>query len=140
METLSFILELLNGTSSILVFFLLVWLSFHLYDRHSEDGIGIVASVLGMAGGVSLALYLYVEQAGLFLTRAVVFNWRINGAMYPFTFSQNIIFGLGAFMVSSGILLMIRLLSRPRFGEWPWVMTAAVTSLFVVIRTAIHYS
>jgi hypothetical protein len=141
MESLKFALELLNGTTTLLSFFLLIWLSFYLYERyHERDGVTLWSMFFGISGAVSLALYLYIEELGLFLTRLVVWVWRMDGAEHPFTDTQNIVFITGGFLFSLAILLMIRVLSRPRFGEWPWFMAGLITTVYVVTRSIVHYS
>jgi hypothetical protein len=141
MEKLKFALEVVNGATVILGCFLIAWLSFHLYDMiHARGEVRIKSVLLGVAGGVSLAGYLLIEQVGIVLNRLMIWLWRMSGAAIPFTDAQDTTFGLGAFLIGVGILLMIRLLSRPRFGEWPWIIAGIVTASYIATRTIIHYA
>jgi hypothetical protein len=139
MEKLKFALEVVNGSTVILGCFLIAWLVFHLYDMIIHRGeVSIKSMMFGVAGGASLAGYLLIEQVGIVLNRLMIWIWRMMGASEPFTDFQDIIFALGAFLIGVGILLMIRLLSRPRFGETPWVVAATFTLLYTIIRTIHH--
>lgn len=138
MEKLKITLELLNGSAVILGTFLLVWLSFYIIDRYREEQMTMWSILCGVSGSISLAIYLYIEQTGIILTRAVIWNWRVAGARYPLSHIQDLFFAFGGFLISLGILLIIRLLSRPRFGEWPWVVAAITTFSYIVVRALMY--
>ncbi len=138
MQKLNFTLEVINGAVSILIFFLLVWIAFHLFDRRRFFK-SWWALALGIPGGLSLAFYLGVEQSGTLLTRVVVWVWRMTGGSVPFSSVQNGLLILGAVSTGLGILLIIRLLSRPRFGDWPWLTAFFVSIGYVIVRSLIHH-
>lgn len=140
MEKLEFTLEVMNGSTVILGLFLMMWLFFHLYDMvYVRQEAGWSSVFFGIAGGISLASYILFEQIGETLTRFLIWLWRVHGAKLPFNQVEDIAFSFGGFFVAVGVLLMIRLLSRPRFGEGPWLAAGISTIAYVVIRTITHY-
>jgi len=83
-------------------------------------------------------MILYVEKTGSFMTRAAVWVWRLTtGGIEPFTETEKGFLFAGSFLSGVGILLLIRILSRPRFGEWPWIASGIVAYGYVLTSVLI---
>jgi hypothetical protein len=127
MQHLNFTLEVVNGSISILSFFLLFFLGIYLIYDIRREGFSVKIFFL-MSTAVSLVVALFVEKLGTLTTRTVVWAWRAQGGAVPFTKVEDFFLILGAVFSATGIVMMVRVLSRPRFGDWPW-MTASVVML-----------
>jgi hypothetical protein len=136
----SFILEQVNGVASILTFCLLVFLTFYLWDWLIYKHTSVWKALwVGLPPAIALAGVMYLEKMGTLMTRAVVWAWRMmSDGKIPFSGMEMFFLLLGALTTSAALLLMIRLLSRPRFGELPWVISLILAVGFVVISTGVH--
>lgn len=138
MQTLNFTLEVINGSISILTYFVLLFLGYYLITelglkRFTWKNLFIISTAIG------LAFSLFIEQLGSFLTRMIIWFWRMAGANVPFTPTQNGMLVLGAAITMVGLIMMIRVLSRPRFGEWPWVIATAIVVSYDALAVALHF-
>jgi hypothetical protein len=136
MVKLNIILEQVNGSVSILTFFFLCWCTHYLWDYLAYRKFSMRSVFVGLPPAIALAMVLYLENTGTLLTRTTVWFWRFTSSgEQPFTDTQMGFLLAGAFLTAVGLLLMIRLLSRPRFGEWPWVASAAVCWAYVLLSS-----
>lgn len=141
MRTLNFILEQLSGVASVLTFCLLVFLTFYLWDWLSyKHRSGWDALLIGLPPAIALAAILYLNEVGALMTRMVAWVWRaFYGGSVPLT-SVQLGFIIGGTVISStAILLMIRLLTMPRLGNWPWIASAISAAVYLVISMSIHW-
>jgi hypothetical protein len=140
MERLNFILEQANGSTSVLTFALLVFLTFYLCDwLHYKKMNFLAAFFVGLPPAIALASILYLEKVGTLMTRLVALVWRMTGGgKTPFTLVQTYFLLAGAIVTAIGLLLMIRLLTMPRFGNWPWLVSAGLAGVFLVVNSVIH--
>lgn len=139
MQTLNFTLEVINGSISVLTYFVLIFLGYYLvsgFGRHqfTWKNLFIISTAIG------LAFSLFIEKMGTFLTRTIIWLWRVAGAQVPFTVAQNVVLIVGALLTMMGLLMMIRVLSRPRFGNWPWATAAIIVATYDVVSVIIHLS
>jgi hypothetical protein len=139
MSNLNFILEQANGSTSILTFALLVFLTFYLWDwlRYKKMNLW-TALFVGLPPAIALAVILYLEKIGTLMTRSVVWVWRMGGGKTPFTETETIFLLGGAVLTALGLLLMIRLLTSPRFGAWPWLASAGAAIAYLAVNTVLH--
>jgi hypothetical protein len=79
-----------------------------------------------------------VENFGTGLTRVLSWIWRMGGGELPFNDLQNLILITGSLLTASGLLWMIAILSRPRYGEWPWRASAAIAGGYVLLAVAVR--
>lgn len=141
MKNLNFILEQVNGAASILTFSLLIVLTLYLLEwvdyKHKTTWQSIL---VGVPPAIALAFVLYVEKTGTLLTRMVVWTWRTFGhGDAPFTDTQTGFLVFGAVLTSVGLLLMIRLLTHYRSGNWPWVASASLVTAYLLVSSAAHF-
>jgi hypothetical protein len=140
MKNLNFILEQINGAAALLTFCLLVFLSFYLWDwRVYKRPARLRTLLTGLPPALALASIIYLETLGTLITRATVWGWRLSTrGTVPFTYLETSFLLLGAFMTSAGILLMIRLLTSPRFGGWPWKIAALISGGYVTTSVVLY--
>lgn len=141
MQKLNFILEQINGAASLLTFSLLLFLSFYLWDwlayKHRTPW---SAMLVGLPPAIALAAILYMEKIGTLMTRVVVWSWRtFREGNIPFNDVETGFLIGGAAITSMGLLLMIRLLTLPRFGNRAWVASAAITAAYLLATTIWHF-
>lgn len=137
MENLNFILEQVNGVISLLTLSLLGFLTFYLWDwlnyRRTTPARAIAR---GLPLAIALASLLLLDKLGTLVVRATVWSWRTSTeGKVPFTETETIFLLLGASIISASLLLLVRLLTRPRFGDWPWVASPVVAAVYVVLTT-----
>lgn len=133
---LNFVLETVNGVVAILTFFLLIFLTMYLFSELRRRHLAWRALMMSLPIGMSLALALYVEKVGALLTRVVVWVWRrlgAGGAGGPMSHVQLQAMLLGAVLMAIGLLMLIRVLSKPRFGNWPWIVSGCITVGYVAV-------
>lgn len=140
MGSLNFVLEQVNAAASLLTISLLIFLTFYLWDWLVYKGRTPLRAILvGLPPAIALAAILYLEKIGTLLTRSVVWVWRaFRGGAVPFTGGEVFFLLSGAVITSIALLLTIRLLTRPRFGDWPWLASASVTCLYLATTTLIR--
>ncbi|HXP66173.1 MAG TPA: hypothetical protein VN815_11925 [Steroidobacteraceae bacterium] len=140
MGTLNFVLEQVNAAASLLTFSLLIFLTFYLWDWLVYKGrTPWRALLIGLPPAIALAALLYLDKVGTLLTRSVVWMWRVFGeGVVPFTDAETFFLLGGSLITSIAVLLMIRLLTRPRFGDWPWMASASITCLYLAVTTLIR--
>jgi hypothetical protein len=88
--------------------------------------------IIGAPPGIALALPMLVIKIGLLLTRGSLWIWRqfAEGGAMPFW--QRDIAIIGAVLTSIGLLWLLRVMSRARFGDWPWIISAMLVVIFVI--------
>lgn len=141
MKNLNFTLEQINGSVALLTFFFLCWCSFYLWEFFKYRGTySWRTALVGLPPAIGLAVVLYVEKSGTLITRAVVWVWRwTTGGVELFTMSQQVFLFIGSALTAAGMLLLIRILTRPRLGEWPWIASGLVTAGYVLVSVAIRF-
>lgn len=140
MKNLNFILEQINGAAALLTFCLLVFLTFYLWDwRVYKRPAKLRTLLVGLPPALALTCVIYLETLGTLITRATVWGWRLSTrGTAPFTSAQLAFLLLGACMTSAAILLMIRLLTSPRFGGWPWKLVALIVGGYVAVSVGLY--
>jgi hypothetical protein len=88
---------------------------------------------------VSLAFALWVQETGRLVTRIFVSFWRAGTGGHGGTASIGQALGLtsGALILVFGSILILRVLSRPLYGEWVWVSVVLVNAGYVVVSSLI---
>ena len=139
---LNFILETVNGVVLILSFPLLIVLTLYLVAKYRQPDRPLrpVPGVLPVA--ISLASALLIDKLGVLLTRLAVWTWRRFGAGEsggPMNEWQHYILLAGTVMSAIGCLWLIRILSRPMYGELPWSISTLLAGIYVLQRMIEHY-
>jgi hypothetical protein len=137
MQKLNFTLEIINGSISILTFFLLFFLVVYLISDLKREGFSVKVFFL-MSTAVSLVVALFVEKLGALTTRTVIWIWRAHGGNLPFSTLEDILLVVGAVFTAAGLVMMIRVLSRPRFGEWPWIVSSVAALDYTALELILN--
>lgn len=141
MVTLNLFLELINGVAVILTVCLLIFLTFYLGDwlayKHRS---GWDALLIGLPPAIALASLIYMNEVGIVMARLVGWVWRAfyNGAI-PFTPMEVGFIIAGCLISSTAIIFMIRLLTLPRLGNWPWIASAIAAVVYVIFSIIGHW-
>jgi hypothetical protein len=140
MQNLNFTLKVINGAITLLTISLLIFMTFYIVNAFKRRRLSWRNLWFGLPISVSLAFIIYIDKLGALITRLVVWTWRNKGGdSSPFNTPETWWLFIGALVTGLGMLLMIRLLSRPRFGDWPWLASAAITTLYVVCSYLFEY-
>ena len=81
---------------------------------------------------MALAFALLFDKLGVLMTRVAVWLWRRFGnglTAGPMNDIQIYLLLIGTPLSAIGLLWLIRLLSRPMYGDWPWTVTAIIAGL-----------
>jgi hypothetical protein len=92
---------------------------------------------------LALALALYLDKLGVLMTRVSVWTWRRFGDGLvggPMNDAQLYLLLVGTPLSAIGLLWLIEILSRPRYGNWPWLACVAITLIFLIATFALHLS
>lgn len=135
MDQQNFILEVTNGVISILLVCLLVWLIAHLRAEFSQRALTWKIALFGMPS-VTIVVALLFENFGTATSRIVIWMWRIGGGSLPFTWVQSSLLITASLLTASGLLWIIAILSKPRYGEWPWRASAALAASYALLAIA----
>jgi hypothetical protein len=135
---MNFVLETINGTALILAVVLLLFLSFYLASELRRRDLSW-HDLFDYPAGMSFALSIAVTNCGVVITRSNLWSWRRLGTGEQMSPWQIDIHLLGTAMTSLGMLWMIRVLSRARFGEWPWITSGGLALIYVAIDQYWHY-
>ena len=138
MQSANFVLEQVNGSVWLLTLFFLCWCSHYIWQYVVYRGMGWRAVFIGLPPAVGLVFIFYVEKVGTLLTRAVIWLGWPNITVGSLTSAQSIILFTGSGMTGVGLVLLIRMLSRPQFGEWPWMASVGVSGAYVLISSIVH--
>lgn len=129
------LLELLNG-SSITPSLLLMGVLTHYLSRQSRERNLRWFDWYRLPADMDLILAMFICDFGWFARSAITWGWRFFG-MGDFNAAQ--VAGLtgGGVIVALGLLCKIRALTRPDYGDGPWLvsmgMTIAVTGLLAIL-------
>lgn len=135
--TIEYLLEILSGAWSILLLCFMVFLIVYLIGQWRENKLtwkDLWALPLGMA----VAFAMLVQSAGSFSSRATVWFWRHFQGGQPLSDLNIQALAISAFVAAIGILMMIRVFSRPRYGELPWIVSAAITAIYVLMAVMVR--
>lgn len=132
MQNANFILELSNGCNSIITAFLLLFLTSYLFTGISRKGLRWRLLFM-VPTALALGIAMYVEKVGTLVTRSGIWVWRLTTqGELPFTSVQTAFLILGSLITTVGLLMLLRILSRPRYGDWPWSIALSTVLIYVV--------
>jgi len=142
---MNFILETVNGVVLILSISLLLVLTFYIASKLRQNNQPlrrVLANGPMRATVLALALALLFDKLGVLLTRVAVFTWRRFGNGLtggPMNEIQIYLLLIGTPLSAIGLLWLIRILSRPMYGDWPWTVTAIVAGCYLAVTFWQHY-
>ena len=130
-------LEITNGGTALLLFNLIAFLAWFMNDQRRRAGLSWGALVLHfreIPAVMQVTLGLLTMTSGIWLTRVVVWQWRVTTAgRLPFSLVEIGFLILASILTGIGALCLIRVVSRPGFGHGPWIFSLVEGVLFVLI-------
>src|SRR5271165_6552563 len=125
-------LEILDGGGAILGFFYLVWAANYLRRETSRRHLGFSDWFNGLLPpSMHLVVAIFVFDLGVFIRTTVMWVWRMRGAK-DFGPIEIGLLGFGGAVVIAGALCKIRAITKPDFGDGPWLAAAGAVALFVI--------
>lgn len=128
--SLNLLLEITNGAWSIISVSMLIFLTFYLRESAILRRVSPRQWFGSLPVSMQLAVGLYVLCAGILLRSIFVWLWRIAGGGEFGTLQLTTVM-TGTAIGCIGLLCMLRVVSRARYGHWPWAMTGAVVVLYI---------
>lgn len=131
------ILEMGNGVWAIVALWLIIFLTYHLlkvfFLRWPRRGI------FDQPQSVKLAVGVYVVAWAILITRGVIWWGRSsNGGKLTDLEANGVnIYTAGVALGIVGFLCILRTVTRPNFGHWPWL--AALFTVFIYIVNWGHH-
>jgi hypothetical protein len=138
MKILNFVLETTNGAVSLLTAFFLIFLTVYLIQEFRARKLTWRKMAAALPVGIAVALALYIEKVGALTTRIIIFIWRVHGGDIPFSDIELGLLSFGAEATAVGLLMMMRILSRARYGDWPWIVVSLITLVYVGVTMALY--
>lgn len=128
-EDVNVLLETINGGLSILIAASLLFLLFYIID-HRRNYLKGSPSL-----GMTLAIPMAIIKLGLLISFSSRWYWRFEffGNWFPGYIKIMLI--TGSMISSIGFIWLLRILSRPRFGDGPWLTICAIFSLYLVVQS-----
>lgn len=128
-------LELMNGNWSLLSFFAMVFIGYHLLDVTARRRVTLRQWLTDLPQSMQLAVALFTISLGIFLSRAPVWYWRFTTGGDPAHLSdiKELLF-LGGVCGCLGVICAVRVVTRPMLSHWPWI-AALLTGLVYTTMT-----
>lgn len=123
--------ELLNGSSVAPILLLQVLLSRYLAIEARKRGLRWWGWHR-LPPDMDLVLAMFVFDAGVLARSFVSWAWRFFGAQ-DLASAESAGLVAGAFLIAVGALCKIRALTRPEYGNGPWLAASAATAVVVVV-------
>lgn len=137
---LEYYMETLNGVFVILLANACIWLTYYIFEQKRIHSVSLI-KVTTEDGplGVRLAIPMLTLKFGLLL-RAVIWGWvELGPGHKDLQLSEFLIVVFGSLLVVAGFLCLIRVLTKPRFGSWPWLVVGAVVLMYVVVAQFLFF-
>lgn len=123
-------LELLNGAGVVLEFCFLSWMALYLWRESRRRNLKARDWLFRLPPSMHLAVAIFVFDSGVWLRSAVIWMWRRFFHAADFSALQLGLLGVGGFVLVVGSLCKIRAITKPDFGNGPWLMSAGAVILF----------
>ncbi len=123
------LLELLNGAAVVPGLIVIALLTRYIVKEAKRRGLHPL-NWGRFPPGMNLVLAMFLFVIGVWGEKVSKWAWRAFGAG-PFGISLTASLIFFGFLIIIGLLCKIRALTRPDFGNWPWLASAAVTALVI---------
>lgn len=138
MSDANLLLELSNGTWSILAFCACFFLAFHILDIGERRHIHIRRWFSDLPQSLQLAVGIFTVCVGIAVGRPAIWFWRFTTGGNLQNFDEiRFPLILGAAIGCVGLICIIRVVTRPMQSNWPWI-SSIVLVLAYVAATLIH--
>lgn len=138
---LNFLLESVNGVILLQSACLLTVLMIYLLTEAKRFRLTWWQAIKHPPIGMTLAAALVVQETGVMLLRGAIFSWRRfgSGETMSMNHTEHLVLLVGTFLSAAGLLWLTRILSSPLFGDWPWLITAVLSTIYIFTAVTLHY-
>lgn len=137
-----FFLEVLNGNWSLaaiaLTIICAIYLLHELAAEFAKSGRGDLSWRARLTLGMRVALAVMTLSVGVAIRSLEVTRWRIMDGGDPSKLNQAWL-GVGGTMALLGFLCCIREISKPLYGDRPWLYTLAAMVIYTAVSGAARF-
>lgn len=128
-------LEVLNGVGVILAVCFLVFLTIYLAREHKARNLRFRDWFFRLPPSMHLVVAIYVFDLGVVVRTSVIWIWRrfFDGGDMSLTQLLLLLFGAG--IIAIGSLCKIRAISKPSFGDWPWLASMGLVAIYLAVES-----
>lgn len=126
------VFEVLNGVQVLLIFFFIIFLMSYLIAAANRDELTFYTWAKSVPLKYQVAISLLVAHIGYGAIRLAAWLWRFNGAGEFTMFETHLLTG-GILLSTVGVLCMIRVFTKPFYGNWPWLLAAVSSILYLAL-------
>ena len=109
----------------------LACMAVYLWRETARRGLGVRAWFLHMPPSMHLAIAIFVFDSGVWLRSAVIWGWRRFFGAGDFGAMQLSLLAYGGAVIVIGSLCKIRAITKPDYGNGPWLASAGAVALFL---------
>lgn len=125
-------LELLNGAGMVVEFFFIGWMARYLWNETTRRKLTWRTWIAGhLPPSMNFAVSVIVFDIGVWVRSVDIWVWRRFYEATAFNGPMILILGVGAVAIILGSLCKVRSITKPDFGNMPWMVAATATALFV---------
>lgn len=128
-------LEILNGVGVILSMCFLVFLTVYLGREHYARNLKFRDWFFRLPPSMHLVVAIYVFDLGVVLRTGTIWIWRRFFASGDMSLLQLLLLLFGAAVIGIGSLCKIRAISKPSFGNWPWVAALVLVVFYLAVES-----
>lgn len=127
-------LELLNGAGTVVSAFFLASMVRYLWNETIRRKLGVRQWLtMSLPPSMNFGAAVVLFDVGVWVRSVDIWIWRRFFGAGDFNALQLIILVAGAFAIVLGGLCKVRAITRPDFGDGPWLAAAATTAAFLVL-------
>jgi len=124
------VLEIGNGLWTIISFYLVVFLAYHLVKVGAQRKVWRKHRV---PLSIQLAVSVWIAALGVLVTRSLVWALRfVGGGELEMKSIETATFSLGIFIGLTGFMCILRVATRPMLGQWPWVSALGACCAYLI--------
>lgn len=125
-------LELLNGGGMVVEFFFLGWMIRYLWNETTRRKLTWRTWLAGhLPPSMNFAVSVIVFDIGVWIRSVDIWVWRRFFGAADFNQPMILILAGGAVAILLGSLCKVRAITKPDFGNVPWLVSAGATAVFV---------
>ena len=137
----SAVLEAANGVWAILALWLTAFMIYHILKIRAQRRISWRRVLLdfSLPLSVQLAFGVLVVAVAVLVTRGLIWFARIqNGGNVDAIIAQSGSYLFGTALGVAGFLSILRTISQPTFGHWPWIGALASSGVYLAWWSILH--
>jgi hypothetical protein len=128
------LLQLFNGSEALLLGIFLLWALRYLWLETKRRGLHWTDwFMMRLPPPMALVVAILVNDSANWLRSIVIWDWRTFGKAGDFTRMQLFLLAIAGLVAITGVLCKIRAVTKPDYGNEPWLICLALVLIFVVI-------